>query len=189
MAPAPARDRPQLEAGVRRAPLRHTAELLREVRDVLSRFVILPGVRRASALALYVLHTYAFDAAHCTPYLVLRSAAKRSGKTRLEEVLEFLVRSPWRIAAASESAMFRKIERRAADIAARRGRRAVRREVRGHRTAPSDPECRQPSGRGRPAVVGEGANMQPADFEVYCPKVLAGIVTSRWPDTVWIARS
>ena len=33
-------------------------------------------------------------------------------------------------------------------------------------------------------MVGEGASMQPADFEVYCPKVLAGIVTPRWPDTV-----
>ena len=67
--------------------------------------------------------------------------------------------------------MFRKIERRAADIAARRGRRAVRRQVRGHGTAPGDPECRQPSGRGGPAVVGEGANLEPVDFEVYCPKV------------------
>ena len=40
------------------------------------------------------LHTWALDAAHATPYLVILSPTKRSGKTRLEETLELLVRDP-----------------------------------------------------------------------------------------------
>ena len=90
--------------------LRPTAELVHEVGTVLDRFVVLPSRAAVLTVSLYVLHTHAFQAAHATPYVVLQSAVKRSGKSRVEEVLEQLVRRPWRIAAASESALFRKIE-------------------------------------------------------------------------------
>jgi len=166
------------------APLRPTAELLERVRDVLSRYVILPSSAARLAIALYVLHTWAFDGAHCTPYLVIQSAAKRSGKTRLEELLEQLVRSPWRIAAASEAAMFRKIETQRPtllldEVDAIFGAKAEGTEaVRGILNAGNRP------GAAVARVVGEGANLEPVDFSVYCPKVLAGIVTERWPDTV-----
>src|SRR5207244_789004 len=33
-------------------------------------------------------------------------------------------------------------------------------------------------------VVGEGSNLKTEDFPVYCAKVLAGIGTDRWPDTI-----
>ena len=166
------------------APLRPTAELLAKVRDVLARYVILPSSSARLAIALYVLHTWAFDAAHCTPYLVIQSAAKRSGKTRLEELLEQLVRSPWRIAAASEAAMFRKIQAERPtllldEVDALFGAKAEGTEpIRAILNAGNRP------GAAVARVVGEGANLQPVDFSVYCPKVLAGIVTSRWPDTV-----
>jgi hypothetical protein len=164
--------------------LRSTGELLLEVRGVLRRYVILPSGAARLAVALYALHTWAFEAAHCTPYLVLQSATKRSGKTRLEEVLELVVRAPWRIAAASESAMFRKIDAQRPTL--------LLDEVDalwGSRTEGTEPIRAILNAGNRPGaavsrIVGEGGSMQVADFSVYCPKVLAGIVTSRWPDTV-----
>ena len=166
------------------APLRATAELLYDARAVLDRFVILPSAAARLAIALYALHTWAFDAAHATPYLVIQSATKRSGKTRLEEVLEMIVRAPWRIAAASESAVFRKIDAQRPtllldEVDALFGARSEGTEpIRAILNAGNRP------GAAVARMVGEGANMQPVDFSVYCPKVLAGINTQRWPDTV-----
>ncbi len=84
--------------------------MLVAVKRMIGRFVVLPGEAEAVALAVYVLHTWAFDAAWATPYLVTMSAEKESGKTRLLEVLRLLVRAPWQTASASRPAIFRKIE-------------------------------------------------------------------------------
>ncbi len=166
------------------ARLRPTYEFAHEVGRVLDRFVVLPSRAAALTIALFVLHSWAFDAAHATPYLVLQSAVKRSGKSRVEEVLELLVRAPWRIAATSEAAMFRKIDAEQPTL--------LMDEVDalfGSRTEGTEPIRAILNAGNRPGaavsrVVGEGASMTVADFSVYCPKVLAGINTSRWPDTV-----
>jgi Protein of unknown function (DUF3631)/Domain of unknown function (DUF3854) len=161
-----------------------TAQLIAEVVALIDRFIILPSRAAALAIALYALHTWAFEAAHATPYLVIRSPVKRAGKTRTEEVLELIVRAPWRIAAASESAMFRKIDSERPtllldEVDALFGAKAEGTEpVRAILNAGNRP------GAAVSRVVGEGAGMTVADFSVYCPKVLAGINTARWPDTV-----
>lgn len=166
------------------APLCRTDELLDAVCGLLERFVVLPGRTATLTIALFVLHTWAFDAAHATPYLTLQSAVKRSGKTRLEEMLELLVRSPWRIVAASESAMFRKIHAERPTLlldevdALFGGRKEGTEPIRAILNAGNRP------GGAVARNVGEGSNMTVADFEVFCPKVLAGISTARWPDTV-----
>ena len=166
------------------APLTPTAELIAEVAAVLDRFVVLPSRAAVLAVSLFALHTFAFDAAHCTPYLVVQSPVKRAGKSRFEEVLELLVRAPWRIAAASESALFRKIDLERPtllldEVDALFGRSAEANEpIRAVLNAGNRP------GAAVARVVGEGSGMTVADFSVFCPKVLAGIHTSRWPDTV-----
>jgi len=112
------------------------------------------------------------------------SPERRSGKTRLLEVLELLVRVPWRIASASEAAMFRKIsEHRPTllldEIDAIFGSATERTEpLRAVINAGNRP------GSAVARCVGEGANQQVVDFSVYCPKVLAGIDTGRVPDTI-----
>jgi hypothetical protein len=164
------------------APLLPTGELLKAVAEVLDRYVRLPSRRAALALSLWALHTWALDAAHATPYLVIQSPTKRSGKTRLEETLELLVRSPWRIAAASESAMFRKIADQRPTL--------ILDEVDAIFAADSTEPIRGILNAGnRPGAavartVGEGSNLKTVDFPVYCPKALAGIATERWPDTI-----
>ena len=89
--------------------------LLSEVEGTVARYVVLPGDHESAAVALWVAHTYALEGAHATPYLLVVSPEKRSGKTRLLEVLELLVASPWAVKGGiSEAAMFRKIDQGAA---------------------------------------------------------------------------
>jgi hypothetical protein len=72
------------------------------------RFVVLTDAQ-LTAVTLWIAHTHAFEAADATPYLHASSAEKRSGKTRLLEVLELLVRSPLPTANISDAALFRAI--------------------------------------------------------------------------------
>ena len=94
------------------------------------------------------------------------------------------MRDPWMIAAASESAMFRKIADQRPTLildevdAIFAGKAENAESLRGILNAGNRP---------RAAVartVGEGSNLKSVDFPVYCAKVLSGIGTDRWPDTV-----
>jgi hypothetical protein len=84
------------------------AQTLDDVAAFVRRFVVLTDTQ-TDAVALWVFHTHAIDAADVTPYLALTSAEKRSGKTRLLEVLELLVRQPLPAANISDAALFRAI--------------------------------------------------------------------------------
>jgi hypothetical protein len=178
----PLASEPQAAERIPDGPLLSTDELLAQVSQVLDRYVRLPSRKAVLAISFWVLHTWAFDGAHATPYLVIRSPTKRSGKTRLEETLELVVRAPWRIAAASESVMFRKIADQRPTLLldecdAIFGRPDID-PLRGILDAGNRP------GASVARNVGEGSNQTPVDFSVYCPKVLAGIGGSNWPDTV-----
>ena len=161
-----------------------TGELLDTIADAVEHYVILPSSHARTAVALWAAHTWALDGAHATPYLLVLSPERRSGKTRLLEVLELLVRAPWRIASASEAAMFRKINDHKPtllldEIDAIFGSATERTEPlravlnSGNRPGSSVARC-----------VGDGAKQEVVDFEVYCPKILAGIDTGRVPDTI-----
>jgi hypothetical protein len=65
---------------------------------------------QAVAVALWIAHSHAIEAADATLYLQITSPAKRSGKTRLLEVLELLVPRPLRTANISDAALFRIID-------------------------------------------------------------------------------
>jgi hypothetical protein len=161
-----------------------TGELLAAVKRFIARYVVLPGEDEATALALWVLHTWALSAAHATPYLIVQSAEKRSGKSRLLETLELVVNSPWAVISASESALFRKIDQDKPTL--------LLDEVDaifGSSTERTEPLRAIVNAGNRPGsavarCVGEGARQRVEDFEVYCPKVLAGIDTGRLPDTI-----
>ena len=161
------------------------ADLLADVEATIRRFVVLPGDAAAAALALFVGHTYALDGAHATPYLLIVSPEKRSGKTRLLGILELIVAQPWSVVGASEPAIFRKIDHDRPtlmldEIDAVFGSA-------GERTEPIRALL---NGGNRPGAaisrcVGDGGSMRVQDFKVFCPKVLAGIDTGhRIPDTI-----
>jgi hypothetical protein len=164
---------------------RVTAELLERVRAFLRAYVVLPSDDAAEALSLWVLHSWALEAAEVTPYLIVLSPERRSGKTLLLELLRLLVRKPWHLASASEAAMFRKITNDRPTLLldevdaifgpASTDRTEALRAVlnAGNRRGSSVARC-----------VGKGAEQDVVDFEVFCAKLLAGIDTGRLPDTI-----
>lgn len=155
------------------------AALLDDVRAFIRRYVVLDDAQ-ADAVALWAAHTHALDAAEATPYLVITSAEKRSGKTRLLEVLELLVARPWQTGRVSPAALVRIIEKLnptllldEADASFKREREyaeAVRGILNdGHR-------------RDKKATLCIPPKWEPAQFSVFCPKAIACI--GRLPDTV-----
>lgn len=158
-----------------------TADLLDRVKAFVQKYVVL-GEHEAVAVALWVLHTYAIDAADVTPYLHITSAVKRSGKTRLLEVLKLLVRTPRMASSATVAALVRMIDRLSPtllldelDAALGKGKEyseALRAILNaGNRRGGVASIC-----------VGKGSELVERDFRVFCPKALAGI--GDLPDTV-----
>lgn len=84
-------------------------ELLGEIRDTFSRYVVLLD-HSAVALALWVLHTHTIDAAYISPILAIISPQKRCGKTTVLELLACLVRRPLSASNITAAALFRAIE-------------------------------------------------------------------------------
>lgn len=159
------------------------AALLDDVERFVRRFVVL-GDQEAAALALWAAHTHALDAAEASPYIVLLSAERRCGKTRLVEALEPLVARPWRVVGASEAAVFRKLADEQPTL--------LLDEVdaifssASERTEPLRAILNAGNRRGAAVArcVGDGANLCVRDFEVFGAKLLAGIDTGRLPDTI-----
>jgi hypothetical protein len=90
-----------------RTPNFSGAEVLGGLVAFIRRYVALSYVQ-AVMVALWVMHTHAIDAADCTPYLHIKSAEKRSGKTRLLEVLALLVARAWLTGRVSAAVLVRK---------------------------------------------------------------------------------
>lgn len=159
------------------------AGLLEQVADTLERYVVLPGEHERDVLALFAAHTWAIDGAHATPYMLVISPEKRSGKSRLLQVLELVVARPWGVIGASEAAMFRKIAKDKPtllldEIDAIFGTNSERTEPlrailnAGNRPGATVARC-----------VGENKDVE--DFPIFCAKVLAGIDSGhRIPDTI-----
>lgn len=153
---------------------------LDDVVGFVRRFVVLDETQ-ANAIALWTAHTHAADAADTTPYLVVSSAEKRSGKTRLLEVLELLVQEPLPTANISDAALFRAIAELSPTLlldevdAIFGGKARDREDLRGLLNA----------GYRRGAVARRmgGPKMTTLEaFPVYCPKAFAAI--GQLPDTI-----
>jgi len=164
-------------------PPRDGSGLLDDVLAFIRRFVVMSD-EQAAAAALWVVHAHAAAAAAATPYLALLSPEKRSGKSRLLEVLAILVPRPLVAANATEAALFRALAERPGptllmdEVDTIFGPRAKRENESlrgllnaGHR-------------RDTPAIrcVGEGSKMRVERFDVFGPKALAGI--GDLPDTI-----
>ena len=83
------------------------SDALDAVAAVIRRFIFPPSDEALHAVVLFVAHTYAVDAADCSPYLHVTSAERRSGKTTMMEVLGELVAHPFPAASASAAAIYR----------------------------------------------------------------------------------
>ncbi len=158
-----------------------TAKLLPEVEEFIRRFVTLPSEAAYLTVALWVLHTAAFEAAHATPYLAIESPEKRCGKTRLLEVLDLLCSNPLKIASVSAAAIFQSINGNRPTFlideadAIFGGNSERNEDLRAVLNAGNVP--------GSKAIRG-GKDGTPVEYDVYCPKAIAGIATGKLPDTI-----
>lgn len=157
------------------------AELLDRVSEFLLKYVVLTNAQ-AMTTALWVAHTHAFAAADTTPYLHITSPEKRSGKTRLLEVLELMVNQPWLTGRVTPAVLARKIDKDEPTLlldesdAAFNGDKEYAETLRGilntgHRRGGKASVC-----------TGQGANISSKDLSTFCPKAIAGI--GKLPDTV-----
>lgn len=141
----------------------------------LKRFLVFGSDCQPIVIALWIAHTHVFDAFDFTPYLNISSAEKRSGKSRLLDCLRFLVREPWCVAQPSEAVLYRKISNDRptvlfdeADTVFSGGRSDDKRE-------PLRALLNAGFTRGAKVPRCVGPNHALHEFEVFCPKAIAGI--------------
>jgi hypothetical protein len=157
------------------------AALLGDLMAFLGMYVVTTLEERL-AICLWCIHTHAFEAAEATPYLSVTSPEKQSGKSKLLETLELLVRAPWLAVAIAPATLYRKVEKDQPTLlldesdAAFHGDKERAEAVRellnaSHRRGVKVPRC-----------VGQGSKIDVAEFAVFCPKAIAGI--GLLPDTV-----
>lgn len=147
--------------------------LIRDLETFFSQYIILPP-HALLPLALWSLMTYCFDQFDAVPYLIFSSPAPRCGKTRALECLELVVDEPRRASNISEAALFRTIEKvsptllldEAETLSGKSERAEYLRQIlnAGNRRGAVVTRC-----------VGQGSAIVPADFRVFCPKVLSAI--------------
>ena len=140
------------------------------------RTYIVMSAEQTAALALWIVHTHAIAVADTTPYLHVTAPTMRSGKTRVLEVLETLVRKPILAANASQAALFRSLTDEPTllfdeiDALFGSGRKTPEREDQrallnaGYRRGQNVLRC-----------VGEGSKQRVVPFPVFGPKALSGI--------------
>jgi len=151
------------------------------VRQFLRRYVVLTEPQYA-ACSLWALHTWAFEAAVATPYLVIASPTKQSGKTRLLEALERIVREPLRTESITEAALFRSIEQLNPTILLDEVDAVFATAT--ERTEPLRAVLNAGNRAGSEVTRCVPPDWNVKQFSVFCPKALAGIDNGRWPDTL-----
>ena len=157
------------------------AVLLVDLETFHRRYVMLSDAQ-AVAVTLWTAHTHALAAAECTPYLSITSPTKRTGKTRLLEVLEAQVAHPWFTSRTTAAALMRKIDAESPTLlldesdATFKGPAEYAEALRGTLNSGY-----RRSGKAT-VCVGQGAAVRAYDFSTFCAKAIAGI--GKLPDTV-----
>lgn len=85
------------------------AGVLDDVCNAIRRYCVLPGEHELTAVTLWVVLTHLLAEFDYAPRLIIRSAEKRSGKSRLLEVVDALVYSPLRAVNATVAYIFRSL--------------------------------------------------------------------------------
>jgi Protein of unknown function (DUF3631) len=164
---------------------RQLAELLDAVAGILRRYVVFQYSEQADACALWAIHTWSMNAFDYTPYLSVFAAEKRSGKSRLLEVLSLFVRNARLTSGSSSAALIRSVNENNPPT-------ILLDEVDAVYSRKSDAEAESTrqflnAGFRRGAkflrCVGQGAAMDVKEFPAFCPKALSGIGRCL-PDTV-----
>ena len=154
-------------------------ELARAIREYL---ILSP--RQADAVALWIVFTHTFNAFDFSPKLVIRSPEKRSGKTRLVEVLVRIARRPFFVSGISAAALLRVIEQHAPAMlldeidTLMKGDVEMAEALRGMINS----GFTRAGAQFVKNVPTPDGGFEPRAFSTWCPMLLAGI--GKLPDTV-----
>lgn len=155
-----------------------------EVRDFLKRFIYLPDEHAYDVLALYVVHTQAFDYAKVTPYIYLNSAERGSGKTTTLEILKALCRNAEMASNLTSATLYRVVESSRptflVDEVDAIWSGAKNEDLRGILNSGYEHNGSVLRAFGNPNDEDGGVKR----FSTFCPKVLAGIDNGQMPDTI-----
>lgn len=158
------------------------ASVLDEAKAFILRFVVLASSEAAVYLVLWVFHTHAIDAAEHTPFTIITSPQKRSGKSRLEEVLKCLVASPWMTARTTVAAFIRKINHDHCTLLLDETDAAFAGEKDYSEALRAILDAAHTRGATATLCVGQGANIEARDFQMFTAVAIAGI--GRLPETI-----
>ena len=153
--------------------------LLETVERFIRRYVVLTS-DQVAAVALWVAHTHAFEAAETTPYLAVTSATKQAGKTRLLEVLDLLVARAWYTGRVTPAVLIRKVDVETPTLLLDESDAAFKHDTEYGEALRS--VLNTGYRRGGKASLCVGKQHEYRDFTTFCPKAIAGI--GRLPDTV-----
>lgn len=155
--------------------------LLEDLKLAIRRFVVVSS-EQLLTLALWVLHTHALEASNRTPYLHIRSATPRCGKSRLFDVLEHLVAKPRRAEQVTVAVLSRMIDAEEPTLLLDESDQAFKSndDYRSGLTAILNGGIRR-GGTRTVATRGNGGFVV-QDLATFCPKALAGI--GKLPESV-----
>jgi hypothetical protein len=160
-------------------------ELLHDIDNTIGKYSILPSGEEYVASTLWVAYTHFAGAFDFAPRLIVRSPQKRSGKTRLLEVVSGMVRNPLRSTSASGAAIYRSL---GTDLHANPKYTLIFDEVDTWFNAGPNEDLRNALNtgyqRGNSAIRVGGSNggFEVQHFATFAPAALAGI--GRLPDTI-----
>lgn len=150
------------------------ADLLFSIGGFLSSYLAI-STAQTHVLAVWVFHTHAIEAADRTPYLHVRSPEKRCGKSLLLDLLKLLVRNPWRTSNASPAAIPRKISLSRPTALLDEADTYIRADDERGETLRGVLDAGFERGGVYSRCVGQGAALKVEDFDVFCPKAIAGL--------------
>ena len=166
------------ETAVDYTPASPATPPLDEVRAFIGHYIVATS-HQLDAVTLWLAHAHAIEAAETTPYLSIRSAEKRSGKSRLLEVLELLVPEPLKTENISVAALARTADGGATllldEVDSVFGKGSKASETQEMLRGVLDSGYRVSGSYVR--MVGPGANMSPRRFNTFGAKALSGIGT------------
>ncbi|MEU7628668.1 DUF3631 domain-containing protein [Nocardia sp. NPDC049220] len=159
------------------------AALLDDIRTALLKYCVLPTEHATIAVVLWAVTTHLTGCFEYAPRLVLRSPEKRSGKSRVLEILDALAYSPLRAVNATVAYIFRSLD---ADPPPTLMFDEVDTIFGSKKVAEQNEDLRGLLNagfqRGLPFGRTVGPNHQPTEFETFAMAALAGI--GRLPDTI-----
>jgi hypothetical protein len=150
------------------------------VRETYERFIAFHSdyyAAEALTLTLWTMHTHAFEAAEATPYIAVMAPTSEGGKSRILDVAQHLVRDKLVVNDPTASTLFRSIDAKSPtlfidEVDMLEQSRALKTVLNaGYRTG----GVVQRTGRDR------DGELTVQDFNVFCPKMFAGIAGKKLP--------